>query len=88
MPSTNFNGVMRMAARCGAKVPEWLMQLYEGLDEDVESRKAIAAAVLAEQVKQLRLEGFDQFHFYTLNQADLTYAACRLLGIREMRADA
>jgi len=88
MPSTNFNGVLRMAARCGACVPEWLMRLYEGLDADVESRKAIAAAVLAEQVEQLRLEGFEQFHFYTLNQADLTYAACRLLGLREARADA
>jgi methylenetetrahydrofolate reductase (NADPH) len=82
MPSTNFNGVLRMSVRCGATIPDWLARLYEGLDEDVESRKAIAAAVLAEQVEQLRLEGFDQFHFYTLNQADLTYAACRLLGIR------
>lgn len=87
MPSTNFSGVMRMAARCGAKIPAWLARLYDGLDDDGESRKAIAAAVLAEQVEQLRLEGFEQFHFYTLNQADLTYAACRLLGIRERRAD-
>jgi methylenetetrahydrofolate reductase (NADPH) len=87
MPSTNFSGVLRMATRCGAKMPAWLVRLYEGLDEDVESRKAIAAAVLAEQVEQLRLEGFDQFHFYTLNQADLTYAACRLLGIRESHTD-
>lgn len=85
MPSTNFAGVLRMAARCGAAVPDWLKQLYDGLEEDIESRKAIAAAVLAEQVEQLRAEGFDQFHFYTLNQADLTYAACRLLGIRERR---
>jgi methylenetetrahydrofolate reductase (NADPH) len=88
MPSTNFNGVLRMAARCGAAIPQWLTKLYERLEADVESRKAIAAAVLAEQVEQLRLEGFDQFHFYTLNQADLTYAACRLLGLRESRADA
>ncbi|MGH6889834.1 MAG: methylenetetrahydrofolate reductase [NAD(P)H] [Rhizomicrobium sp.] len=85
MPSTNFSGVLRMASRCGAAIPLWLKQLYDGLDDDVESRKAIAAAVLAEQVEQLRREGFDQFHFYTLNQADLTYAACRLLGIRERR---
>ena len=85
MPSTNFAGVLRMATRCGAAVPDWLKQLYEGLDDDPESRKAIAAAVLAEQVEQLRTEGFDQFHFYTLNQADLTYAACRLLGMRERR---
>jgi methylenetetrahydrofolate reductase (NADPH) len=88
MPSTNFAGVLRMAARCGARVPDWMSQLYEGLQDDVESRKAIAAAVLAEQVEQLRDEGFDQFHFYTLNQADLTYAACRLLGIRERRETA
>lgn len=85
MPSTNFNGVLRMASRCGAAIPRWLKDLYDGLEDDVESRKAIAAAVLAEQVEQLRREGFDQFHFYTLNQADLTYAACRLLGIRERR---
>jgi methylenetetrahydrofolate reductase (NADPH) len=88
MPSTNFSGVARMAERCGAAVPQWLRQLYDGLDDDLESRKAIAAAVLAEQVEQLRAEGFDQFHFYTLNQADLTYAACRLLGIRERRENA
>jgi methylenetetrahydrofolate reductase (NADPH) len=88
MPSTNFVGVLRMAGRCGASVPDWLKQLYDGLDDDVESRKAIAAAVLAEQVEQLRTEGFNQFHFYTLNQADLTYAACRLLGLREQRETA
>lgn len=88
MPATNFAGVSRMATRCGAAVPDWLKQLYQGLEDDLESRKAIAAAVLAEQVEQLRAEGFDQFHFYTLNQADLTYAACRLLGIRERRQTA
>lgn len=87
MPSTNFNGVLRMASRCGAAIPPWLLGLYDGLDDDPESRKAIAAAVLAEQVEELRREGFDQFHFYTLNQADLTYAACRLLGIREAKRD-
>ena len=82
MPTTNIKGVRRMAAKAGVRVPEWLNQLYDGLDEDPESRKLIAAAVLAEQVEELLAEGFDQFHFYTLNQADLTYAACRLLGIQ------
>jgi methylenetetrahydrofolate reductase (NADPH) len=81
MPATNFKGVHRMAVRCGASVPDWLLRLYEGLDDDPDSRKAIAAAVLAEQVQELRGRGFDHFHFYTLNQADLTYAACRLLGL-------
>jgi methylenetetrahydrofolate reductase (NADPH) len=82
MPTTNFKGVLRMSGRCGAKVPDWLMRLYDGLDDDPDSRKAIAAAVLAGQVEDLRALGFDQFHFYTLNQADLTYAACRLLGMQ------
>ena len=71
-----------MAARAGASIPAWLARAFEGLDEDVESRRIIAAAVLADQVQQLRARGFHQFHFYTLNQANLTYAACRLLGIR------
>jgi methylenetetrahydrofolate reductase (NADPH) len=82
MPSTNIKGVRRMAGKAGVRVPEWLNRLYEGLEEDAESRKLISAAVLVEQVEELLAEGFDQFHFYTLNQADLTYAACRLLGIQ------
>ncbi len=83
IPTTNIKGITRMAAKAGATVPDWLKRLYEGLDHDPETRRLIAAAVLAEQVEQLRAEGFDQFHFYTLNQADLTYAACRLLGMVE-----
>jgi methylenetetrahydrofolate reductase (NADPH) len=82
MPTTNFKGVLRMSQRSGAQVPDWLARLYDGLDDDPDSRKAIAAAVLAEQVEDLRGRDFDQFHFYTLNQADLTYAACRLLGMQ------
>ncbi|HVV27628.1 MAG TPA: methylenetetrahydrofolate reductase [NAD(P)H] [Rhizomicrobium sp.] len=82
MPTTNFTGVARMAARTGASIPAWLAKAYEGLDEDVETRRVVAAAVLADQVQQLRRRGFCQFHFYTLNQANLTYAACRILGIR------
>ena len=70
------------AARCGATVPGWLSTLYEGLDDDLESRKLIASAVLAEQVQKLREQGFAQFHFYTLNQAELTFAVCNMLGIK------
>ncbi|HAH10599.1 MAG TPA: methylenetetrahydrofolate reductase [NAD(P)H] [Alphaproteobacteria bacterium] len=82
MPATNFKGVMRMAQRSGASVPLWLRDRFEGLDDDLETRKLIAATVAAEQVERLRREGLTQFHFYTLNQADLTFAICRLLGIR------
>jgi methylenetetrahydrofolate reductase (NADPH) len=82
MPTTAFRGIERMAARCAASVPDWLTRAYEGLDEDIESRRIVASAVLAEQVQQLRARGFSQFHFYTLNQANLTYAACRIMGLR------
>ncbi len=81
IPTTNIKGISRMAAKAGASIPDWLMKLYDGLDADPDARRIIAATVLADQVGQLRARGFDQFHFYTLNQADLTYAACRLLGI-------
>jgi methylenetetrahydrofolate reductase (NADPH) len=82
MPTTSFRGVERMAARCGASIPAWLTRAYEGLDDDLESRRVVASAVLAEQVHQLRARGFSQFHFYTLNQSGLTYAACRMMGMR------
>lgn len=82
MPTTNFKGIQRMAARCGASVPMWLRERFEGLDDDLETRKLIAATVAAEQVERLQAIGFDNFHFYTLNQADLTYAICRILGIK------
>ena len=82
MPATNFKGVVRMAKRCGASIPETLARKFEGLDDDLETRKLIAATVAAEQVERLRRHGFDAFHFYTLNQADLTFAICHLLGVR------
>jgi methylenetetrahydrofolate reductase (NADPH) len=82
IPTTNIKGIVRMAGQAGASVPDWLASLYDGLDGDVDTRRLIAATVLAEQVEELRAEGFDEFHFYTLNQADLTFAACCLLGMR------
>lgn len=82
MPATNFKGVVRMAKRCGASIPDSLARKFEGLDDDLETRKLIAATVAAEQVEKLRRHGFDSFHFYTLNQADLTFAICQLLGVR------
>jgi methylenetetrahydrofolate reductase (NADPH) len=85
MPTTNFKGVSRMSQRCGATVPDWLAALYDGLDNDLESRKLVASAVLVEQVRELKAEGFDQFHFYTLNQAELTFAVCNILGIKPVQ---
>ena len=81
IPSTGIKAITRMAEKSGASVPAWLARLYDGLDGDVETRRIIAAAVLTEQVQVLRARGFEQFHFYVNGQPDLTYAACRILGI-------
>ncbi|HSC61119.1 MAG TPA: methylenetetrahydrofolate reductase, partial [Rhizomicrobium sp.] len=88
IPTTNIKGISRMAQTAGAGVPDWLTDLYSGLESDADTRKLIAATILAEQVQELRAEGFDQFHFYTLNQADLTFAACCLLGMRPAQGTA
>jgi len=87
MPVTNFNGLKRMSAACGAAVPDWLAAHFDGLDDDPETRKLIAASVAAETCARLQEEGFADFHFYTLNRADLVYAICRVLGVRETRAE-
>jgi methylenetetrahydrofolate reductase (NADPH) len=82
--ATDFHGLQRMAARCGAAIPAWLGERFAGLDDDPETRKLVGAIVAAEQVDRLRREGFEDFHFYTLNQGDLAPAVCRLLGNRSV----
>ncbi len=82
LPVTNFRTVARFAAACGANVPAWLASQFEGLDDDPETRKLVAASVAAEQCRGLQAAGIDEFHFYTLNRADLTYAICHILGLR------
>lgn len=82
LPVTNFRQVVRFSAACGASVPAWLADLFEGLDDDPETRKLVAAMVAAEQCRELEREGVEEFHFYTLNRADLTYAICHILGLR------
>jgi methylenetetrahydrofolate reductase (NADPH) len=81
-PITGFPQLIRVAARCGASVPDWLRHRFDGLDDDAETRRMIAAAVAIEQVQQLAREGVEEFHFYTLNRAELTYAICHALGVR------
>jgi len=82
LPITRFPQLLRFAARCGATVPEWLHRRFDGLDQDAETRRMIAAHVAIEQVQRLRHHGVDEFHFYTLNRAELTYAICHALGLR------
>lgn len=86
MPVTNFGALQRMSASCGTAVPGWLAAHFDGLDGDPETRKLIAASVAAETCARLQEEGFSDFHFYTLNRADLVYAICRVLGVRETAA--
>jgi methylenetetrahydrofolate reductase (NADH) len=82
LPVQNFKQTRNFAARCGASVPDWLAGRFDGLDEDAATRKLIAAAVAAEQVLDLVDRGVTDFHFYTMNRADLVYAVCHLLGLR------
>jgi methylenetetrahydrofolate reductase (NADPH) len=82
LPVQNFKQAANFAARAGTSIPGWLAARFEGLDEDVETRKLIAAAVAAEQVIDLFDRGVTEFHFYTMNRADLVFAICHLLGLR------
>jgi methylenetetrahydrofolate reductase (NADPH) len=84
MPVSNFKGLAKMSAANGVALPAWLGNLFDGLDKDPETRRLIAASVAAEMCARLEEEGFADFHFYTLNRADLVYAICRVLGVREM----
>jgi methylenetetrahydrofolate reductase (NADPH) len=86
LPVSNFAQVKKFSAMCGTSVPAWMGRLFEGLDEDADSRRMVAAVVAAEQVRLLQANGVDEFHFYTLNRADLTYAIAHLLGARPRTA--
>ena len=82
MPVTNYASVQRMSAMCGTAVPGWMGHLFEGLDERPGARQLVAATLAAELCRKLYAGGVRQFHFYTLNRADLAYAICHLLGVR------
>jgi methylenetetrahydrofolate reductase (NADPH) len=82
LPVQNFTQARAFAERCGATMPAWLAHRFEGLDDDAATRKLIAAAIAAEQVLDLVDRGVTDFHFYTMNRADLVFAVCHLLGLR------
>ncbi len=87
MPVTNFTQMVKFAKVAGASVPPSFARMFEGLDNDPDTRKLVAATVAAEQCQQLAQVGVTEFHFYTLNRADLTYAICHVLGMRPRAAD-
>ena len=82
LPISNFASAQRFAATCGASIPDTLHKRFEGLDDDPETRQMISASVAIETVEKLRQQGVNEFHFYTLNRAELTYAICYALGLR------
>lgn len=88
MLQSNFKGLKNFAKMCGASLPDWLHKLYEGLDDDATTRDLITANVAAELCHKLADGGVNQFHFYTLNKADLALSTCHLLGLKPAHAEA
>jgi methylenetetrahydrofolate reductase (NADPH) len=82
LPVTNFAQVRKFAASCGASLPSWMAPMFEGLDDDPDTRRLVAASIAAEQCRLLQAAGINEFHFYTLNRADLIVAICHLIGVR------
>jgi methylenetetrahydrofolate reductase (NADPH) len=82
MPVMNFASVQRMSAMCGTAVPSWMGRLFDGLDDHPAARQLVAATIAAELCRRLYAGGVRNFHFYTLNRAELSYAICHLLGVR------
>jgi methylenetetrahydrofolate reductase (NADPH) len=82
LPVTNFAQLKRMAGACGASIPAWMGAHFDGLDDDPDTRRLVAASLTAEQCRRLQANGVSEFHFYTLNRADLLVAICHLLGVR------
>jgi len=86
LPVNNVKQLKRFAAKCEMSIPKWLEDMFEGLDDLPETRNLVAATIAGELVKRLNAGGVTDFHFYTLNRADLTFAICRLLGLRPKEA--
>lgn len=88
LPITRFPQLERFAKMCGASIPDWLGGRFDGLDDDDGTRQMIAASIAIEQVRALQKEGISDFHFYTLNRSELTYAICHALGVRSKQVAA
>ncbi len=82
LPVTNFGKVVAFSERCGATVPDWMRELFDGLDQDEETRRLVAASTVCDLCNALKREGVSDFHIYTLNRAELSMAICRRLGLR------
>lgn len=87
LPVTNFKQLKSFAGACGATVPVWMAHLFEGLDDEPATRNLVAASLASEQCRRLYAAGVRDFHFYTLNRAELTYGLCHMLGLRAKKTD-
>lgn len=88
LPVSNVSQTRRMADMCGTTIPAWMVSLFDGLDDHPAARQLVAATVAAEMCRRLYAGGVRDFHFYTLNRAELSYAICHLLGMRPQAAPA
>jgi len=88
MLQPNFKGLKRMARLCGASIPQRLERVFDGMDEDAKTRELVTAHIAADLCHALKAGGVDQFHFYTLNRAELALAACALMGVKPEPAEA
>ncbi len=88
MPVSNYAQAVKFSAMCGASVPAWMGELFAGTEDDPDTRRMVATVVAAEQVRLLQANGVDEFHFYTLNRPDLTFAIAHILGVRPKTPDA
>ncbi|HET6607412.1 MAG TPA: methylenetetrahydrofolate reductase [NAD(P)H] [Rhodopila sp.] len=82
MPVSNFAQAVKFSDMCGASIPAWMTQLFQGTEDDPETRRMLGLVIAAEQVRLLQANGVDEFHFYTLNRPDLTFAIAHVLGVR------
>jgi len=86
LPVSNFKQLQRFATMTNVRVPSWMTSMFEGLDDDAETRKMVGANIAMDMVKILSREGVKDFHFYTLNRAEMSYAICHTLGVRPAAA--
>ncbi len=84
MPVSNFAQAVKFSDMCGASVPAWMKSLFEGTEDDPETRRMVGLVIASEQVRLLQANGVDEFHFYTLNRPDLTFAIAHVLGVRAL----
>ena len=84
LPVTNCKKTLEFCKKMNCKVPNWIKEIFIGLDSDPETRKLVAANIASEQCKNLLNQGIEEFHFYTLNRTDLSFAICHILGVRTL----